>query len=198
MSSAFSTVLSPSRTEVSAWPVSSCSSRASRRRSISCPSMTRRSESRWTRRERSTATAARCAKCSASRRSALVKRGSRPSLIVRERDPDRAVPDQQRDVEPGRSRRSGARPPGRPRDRRAPRRPARCDRARALPDLDLVGDHSVQQFVRLPRQRSPRSAEPSAVGKRDRNDPRVDQLAQPLDDELQEASAARARRRAPR
>ena len=83
----------PSRIEVSACPVSSCSSRASRRRSTSCPETTRRSESRATRRERSTAIAARFANCSARRRSALLKRGSRPILscatstpIVRSRD----------------------------------------------------------------------------------------------------------------
>ena len=49
----------PSRIEVSAWPVSSWSSRASRRRSSSCAAITRRSASRATRSESSTAMAAR-------------------------------------------------------------------------------------------------------------------------------------------
>ena len=40
---------SPSRIDVSAWPVSSCSSRASRARSSSCASTTRRTASRLTR-----------------------------------------------------------------------------------------------------------------------------------------------------
>ena len=47
--------LSPSRIDVSAWPVSSWSSRASRLRSCSCASTTRREASRLTRSERSTA-----------------------------------------------------------------------------------------------------------------------------------------------
>ena len=67
----------PSRIDVSAWPVSSCSSRASRARSSSCASTTRRTASRLTRSERSTATAARAASASASRRSSSVKRGRR-------------------------------------------------------------------------------------------------------------------------
>src|SRR5919197_580448 len=58
-SSASSSGFRPSRIDVSAWPVSSWSSRASRRRSSSCASTTRRSTSRATRSERSTATAAR-------------------------------------------------------------------------------------------------------------------------------------------
>ena len=79
-SPASSTARRPSRIDVSAWPVSSCSSRARRRRSSSWPPTMRRSASRATRRERSTAIAARSANCSASRRSALLKRWSRPSL----------------------------------------------------------------------------------------------------------------------
>ena len=51
----------PSRIDVSDWPVSSWSSRASRRRSSSCAATTRLSASRATRCERSTATAARFA-----------------------------------------------------------------------------------------------------------------------------------------
>ena len=81
-----------------ACPVSSCSSRARRRRSSSCPETTRRSASRATRRERSTAIAARLANCSARRRSALVKQGSRP-LVVRHEDADRTLARQQRHVE---------------------------------------------------------------------------------------------------
>ena len=77
---ASSTALRPSSTEVSSWPVWSCSSRARRRRSSSCASTTRRSASPATRAERSTATAARVAKVSARRRSSSLKRGSSPSL----------------------------------------------------------------------------------------------------------------------
>ena len=72
--------LSPSRIDVSAWPVSSCSSRASRARSSSCASTTRRTASRLTRSERSTAIAARAASDSASRRSSSLKAGVGPSL----------------------------------------------------------------------------------------------------------------------
>ena len=77
---ASSSAFSPSRIDVSAWPVSSCSSRASRARSSSCASTTRRSASRLTRSERSTATAARAASDSASRTSSSVKRDVAPSL----------------------------------------------------------------------------------------------------------------------
>ena len=67
----------PSRIDVSACPVSSWSSRASRLRSSSCASTTRRTTSRLTRSERSTAIAARAASVSASRRSSSVKRRRR-------------------------------------------------------------------------------------------------------------------------
>ncbi len=70
----------PRRIEVSAWPVSSWSSRASRSRSCSCAATTPRRASRATRSDRSTARAARVANVSASRRSSSEKRASRPSL----------------------------------------------------------------------------------------------------------------------
>ena len=62
-------------------PVSSWSSRASRRRSTSCAATTRCTTSRATRSERSTATAAREANVSASRRSSSEKRTSGPPAL---------------------------------------------------------------------------------------------------------------------
>ena len=91
--------------EVSVCPVSSWSSRASRRRSTSCAATTRCTASRATRSERSTATAAREANVSASRRSSSEKRTSRPPDLVVGRDhADRAVADDERHPEarPGR------------------------------------------------------------------------------------------------
>ena len=100
-SSSFSSSdLRPSRIEVSACPVSSCSSRARRRRSSSCASTTRRSASRAMRSERSTATAAREAKVSARRRSLSVKRASLPSLSCSCDHADRAAADEQRHPKP--------------------------------------------------------------------------------------------------
>ena len=79
-----STDFSPSVTDVSRCPVSSWSSRASRRRSTSCAATTRCTASRATRCERSTATAAREAKVSARRRSSSEKRASgADDLVVR-------------------------------------------------------------------------------------------------------------------
>ena len=84
----------------SAWPVSSCSSRARRRRSSSWPPTTRRSASRATRRERSTAIAAwsrETARRAAGRSS--LKRWSRPSLSCATSDADRHIAQHQWNVE---------------------------------------------------------------------------------------------------
>ena len=86
---------------MSAWPVSSCSSRASRRRSSSCALTTRWRASRATRCERSTASDARAANVSTMRRSSCVKRGSGPTLVVRADHADRLVADDERHVERG-------------------------------------------------------------------------------------------------
>ena len=80
LSTASSSWPSPRRIDASAWPVSSWSSRASRARSSSRASTTRRRESRPTRSERSTAIAARDTSDSAKRTSASSKRGSAASL----------------------------------------------------------------------------------------------------------------------
>ena len=98
---------------MSACPVSSWSSRARRRRSSSCAATTRRTASRATRCERSTATAAREANVSASRRSSSEKRAAVTELVVDGDHADRAVADDQRHPEARARGEGGARSPGR-------------------------------------------------------------------------------------
>ena len=114
-----------------------------------------------------------------------MKRGSRPVAVVGERDPDRAVARQQRDVEPR---------------RRAELAghvlhdlgvvehgvdPLAATSRQHRAGLGLVRDHLVQQLIRL---FGGDRLDAQAVGRRqrDRDDASVDQLAQPLDDELQQ------------
>ena len=175
--SASSTCLRPSRIEVSAWPVSSWSSRASRRRSSSCPSTTRRSASRATRSARSTATAARAAKVSARRRSSSVKRGSAPELVVRGDHADRPVGDDHRHEE-ARAQADA------PRDllvdldvlerRVDPLAPAPLEHAPALRAVRARA--SSRPAPRRPARRPPRSAgRPPPHGDRDHDELGVDQ-----------------------
>ena len=145
---------------MSAWPVSSCSSRASRRRSSSCASTTRRSASRAIRWERSTATAAREANVSARRRSLSEKRAS----------PGRACrgPRSRRSSRPRAT--SGTQSPV-----RAPRPAhdvvvdlgivehrvdcARCGRARSTrPLFERDARHRLPRAPPPPRRRPPRTA----------------------------------------
>ena len=187
--SASSSGFSPSRIEVSAWPVSSWSSRASRRRSSSCAATTRRSASRATRSERSTATAARAANVSARRRSSSEKRAvGRAELVVRLDHADHALPRGERHPEP------------RPRAE-----PAR----QLLVDLRVV-DHGVDALAAAALEHDGRSStssggsvwptsssapSPAAAATRssslagrqqDDDEPRVEQLAQPPRDEVEQ------------
>ena len=146
----------PSRMDVSAWPVSSWSSRASRRRSSSCASTTRRSASRATRCERSTATAARAANVSASRRSSSVKRGSSPTRSWATMTPIARSRDEERHVEPGRGAPSAAPPLVDLRIVAASSRRARCVRARARGRL-------FEPRARARRRRARRHCSPSAA-----------------------------------
>ena len=143
-----------------------------------------------TRSERSTATAARFANVSARRRSSSVNRGSSPCLVVGDDDSDRPV-----------ARRSAA-------------RRGRCARRVGAADSWSTSGSSSSESTRSPRRRSstrplfeparlelraddlarrrsPSAASitsvPSAVGQRDRDDPRVDQLAQAARDQLEQA-----------
>ena len=137
----------------------------------------RRSESRWTRRERSTATAARWAKCSASRRSALENRGSRPELVVREDDPDRAVRPDKRNVEPvvaANFRATSCTTSGS--SITASTRSLR-PRASTRPIFDLVRNHVREAASSAASPAIASTRNPSATGKRDRDDARVDELA---------------------
>ena len=184
---ASSTCFRPSRIEVRAWPVSSWSSRASRRRSSSCPSTTLRSASRATRSARSTATAARAPKVSVRRRSSSVKRGSGPSLlcaaitpigrsatIIGTKSPERRPmrrasswsTSTSSSVESTRSlrRRSSTRPLFEP--LRASDRPDQLLRGRPGGCLD-------PQFV-------------GAYGDRDHHELRIDQRGEPLADQLEQ------------
>ena len=178
--------LRPSRIDVSAWPVSSWSSRASRARSSSCASTTRRSASRLTRSERSTAIAARATSDSARRTSPSSKRGSAAELVVDRDDADRLAAHDERQVDRGRD-------PELTGD--------------ALVDLRVVDDgvdalgrargrargrpSSSRSRGSVPtRSASPAAAatasEPSSVGQGDQHDPRLDEVPHPSRDEREQ------------
>ncbi len=90
----------PRRIEVRACPVSSCSSRASRARSSSCASTTRRTASRLTRWESATAVAARAASDSVSLTSSSVKLDvGRPACRGRPRPRSDSTLGEKRDVQ---------------------------------------------------------------------------------------------------
>ena len=171
---------------MSAWPVSSCSSRASRARSSSCAATTRRIASRLTRSERSTATEARCASDSASRRSSSVKTGVCPLRSWAMTTPIARPAGDERYVE-----------------RRVDAEPPRC----LVVDLRVV-EHRVDALAptaleHLARLRSGerklgaddpvdllavrgRDAELAAVGERDQDESCVDELAEVPRDEPEE------------
>ena len=155
---ASSTCFRPSRIEVSAWPVSSCSSRASRARSSSCPSTTRRRESRATRSARSTATEARAANVSARRRSSSVKRGPARAGCGRRSRRSRGRRRSSGRTGPSGGP-SGGRAPGRPRRPRASSRRARCAGARARGrSSSRRRETGPAQLVGAVARRPPRSA----------------------------------------
>ena len=184
-SAAVSTALRPSSTEVSAWPVSSCSSRASRRRSSSCPSITRRSESRCN--------ATR--KIDRNRRTLAEVLGEsqvrvREPRIARRRSCANTIPIGPSPASSGHIQSvvapnwrtmscttSGSSITASTRSLRP--------RARTAPAFDSRVNTWSQQVVRLVRGDR---LDPQPVGDRqsDRDEARVDQLAQPFHDELQQ------------
>ena len=113
---------------MSAWPVSSCNSRASRRRSCSCAATTRRSASLATRRERSTATDGALREHLGE--ADVLGREARVGafLVLRGDDADGVAAQHERDVDRRAASSGAARSPGRSRDRRSPSRSARVRR----------------------------------------------------------------------
>ena len=187
---------------MSAWPVSSCSSRASRARSSSCASTTRRTASRLDalgqvdrdrgpRRERLGETEVVVGEARVG-----------AALVVGDDDADRLA----------RGRRSGTNSAASGR---------RAARAHVLVDLGVVEqrvdplaaaalEHAAALRAGRARVAAPSSlvgllavgrldrSSPSPVGQRDQDDPRVEQLAEPASDEVEQRGELESRQRARR
>ena len=183
--SASSSGFSPSRIEVSACPVSSWSSRASRWRSSSCACTTRRTASRATRCDSSTATAARAANVSASRKSSSVKRGSGPSLSWISSTPiawSRAISGTHMPVRAASCRETSWCTSGSSstESMRSLRR-----RSSTAPLFDPEREIVVPSSPSAPATAANRRVV-AAARQRERDDPRAEQLAQAADDEVEQ------------
>ena len=145
---------------------------------------TRRSASRATRSERSTATAAREANVSARRRSSSLKRASAAELVVRDEHADRAVADESGTQNTLRGRPAGASRSGRPRGRRARSRHVRSAALRApAPLFELAPAQRLARATAPPsHRRRPRNAARPGPREEHRDKAGVEQIAQPRGD----------------
>ena len=177
-----SSAFSPSRIDASAWPVSSCSSRASRLRSSSCPSSSARTASRPTRSESSIARAARFANASRDPHVGVGEARVGAALVVGDDDADGAARGRSAARRARRSRRRAAARSGRPRGRRSASRSAPRAAARASGRPSSASRRAGARAVAAafsPLAASTRSCSPSGGRQLDQHDARVEQLAQP-------------------